>query len=114
MLIDEVKAALEGATPGRWNAAKAETWWVYSDYGEVAEVMPWAGGNDEGDARLMAFAPDMARALIAAEELAAALEWTLADIAGYTKNTPCDHRANAVAEAFASLAAYRKATEGRG
>ena len=81
-LITKVKAALKGATPGPWVAVGEE----YDDVRiETLHAMPKAlhaygdqtvVGSSEWtflyntDARLIALAPDMARALIAAGELA--------------------------------------------
>ena len=85
-LITKVKAALKGATPGPWVAVGEE----YDDVRiETLHAMPKAlhaygdqtvVGSSEWtflyntDARLIALAPDMARALIAAKDLADACE----------------------------------------
>jgi hypothetical protein len=113
MLIDEVKAAYEGATPGPWEPSLQACWWVFSQFGEVAQVMPWHGGNDECDARLISLTPDMARKmiadeakLIAAEEMKKALELMIA----YCNAQP-GTMGYPGTEAASALNAYRKAGE---
>ena len=116
-LIDRAKAALEGATPGTWriapyDAGDVDEWSIWTpmiEGGKEADraVVHWsgfkqkywqsAGGRQseiEANATLIAIAPDLARALIAAKALADA----------HDANRP-------VEEIDAALAAFRAACE---
>jgi hypothetical protein len=111
-LLTKVKAALKGATPGPWVAVGEE----YDDVRiETLHPMPKAlhaygdqtvvGSSewtflDNTDALLIALAPDMARALIAAGDLADACE----DRNVFSGLPP---------EARLALVAFRAAMEGR-
>jgi hypothetical protein len=112
-LLTKVKATLEGSTPGPWVAVGEE----YDDVRiETLHPMPKAlhaygdqtvvGSSewtflDNTDARLIALAPDMARALIAAERLANAA-------------APYAHRTEGLDHGLhVALAAFRAAMEGR-
>lgn len=51
-------------TPGPWKASKGpDGWAVYAPHGEVALVVEWSPAVDAADARLIAAAPDLLRAL---------------------------------------------------
>jgi hypothetical protein len=72
-LLTKVKEALEGATPGPWEWGEG----ISDDGSRYAALYAYALTEimsglrpDDPDARLIALAPDMARALIAAGELA--------------------------------------------
>jgi len=84
-LLDRAKKALEGATPGPWRARfqgidarryvdtySAPVWVRIATaellYADDTEEQNWsAAGNDKANADLIALAPDLARALIAAD-----------------------------------------------
>lgn len=105
--IEEIRAALEGATPGPWRVGHdTEEGWpamlVTAKGWDIATA--WGGYNAaENDTRLIALAPDMARIVLAAEKLAATFEDRLA----LWEAGPGDE------EAWRILSEYRKAGEGR-
>lgn len=77
-LIERAKAALEGATPAPWTVDEEDC----ASWGKNFSILH--NGNNmidvaemvrtEEDAALIALTPDMAKALIAAEELASEVE----------------------------------------
>jgi len=117
MLIDEVKSALEGATPGPWLAVDhtSETslptfYIVPCNYtGTICELRgpSQAYAKIAATARLISLAPDMARKLIAAEEMADATEV----VCDQVYNRVGGVSLQAVAALRAALTAYRKAGE---
>jgi hypothetical protein len=102
-LIDRAKAALENATPGPWehNIDGAGDYYITRPDGQ--HIIEVSGGDDqsEPDAILVALAPDLARALIAADRLANAVD-------------SVDRLEIGWAELRAALAAFRAAVEGKG
>ena len=129
-LIDRMKAALEGATEGPWFTSD-----VSDNEGETAVIghpftpdpddplfhLQAYGDNQhvaEANAELAALSPDMAKALIAAEELERCcdaflelMERTLRDHAYRLDANRTADFYQGVGETSAALAAYRKATE---
>ena len=74
-LLDKVKAALEGATPGPWDSTPGDILSaVEAGHGDAYRSICYLTlTNHRANAALIAFSPDMARALIAAEALATLL-----------------------------------------
>lgn len=126
--IEEIRAALEGATPGPWrivpyDAGDKDEWAMWTpmiDGSEDADraVVHWAGFRQkywqsadgkqseiEANARLIALAPDMARIVLAAEELA---YWV--DKRRHSPGERVDFYNEKIA---AASAAYRKAVGGK-
>jgi hypothetical protein len=125
MLIEKVKEALEGATPGPW---VRDCWDILGKAkrhgggtGHVCEVSGpngpddkyWENGEADANARLISLTPDMARKmiadeakLIAAEEMKKALELMIA----YCNAQP-GTMGYPGTEAASALNAYRKAGE---
>lgn len=105
--IEEIRAALEGATPGPWTTHVVDDTAIVAangvDVGTTCDSAKAeredAYNNEyerlEADARLIALAPDMARIVLAAEKLAEA----------HDANKPIE-------EIDLALQAYRKAVEG--
>ena len=119
MTTDELKALLAGATPGPWEAVLDVFWRVYvADGGDYAgqcvgdmneSAAMWRSPSDEqpddfaeANARLIALTPQLAAALIKAEE-------ALASIAA---NTCCDGCQEAALVARAALSEIRALTGG--
>ena len=123
-LLEQVKEALEGATPGSWREGVEGNMRVYGpdtagqDSGLIASVF-----KGRTNARLIALAPAMARALIAQEERLKAADalakkakeaaQTFSDYAGlhWAKNTPegkrkGDANIEKARELFAALSDY--------
>ena len=102
-LADKARAAMDGATPGPWRA-NYEGQIIGPDGTDYAndEIADWVPNCN---AELIALAPDLARAVLAAEELADAVDdWddaVNADTGG----------ADEADEMLRALAAYRKAME---
>jgi hypothetical protein len=128
-LIDRVKGALEGATPGPWvhNKFRINRPGYEGKYqGRIADACYWSEGHTgakcnplrehaEANARLIALAPDMARALIAMEagrKAAEGLKDVAEELAGRSTLSG-DHGEldYIICDAREALAAYRKATE---
>jgi len=110
-LIEKVERAAENATPGPWVARfwDGDKWperrWSVGeeDTGAAICVSPrYADPTDLSDADLIALAPDMANALLAAEELISWVEGALEE--GRFRPTDED-------DVAAALAAYRAAME---
>lgn len=85
---DELQAMLDAATPGPWSAARNSAYWEVAPKRKPLDyTIPLAfadvcasdpdnpdGGLQEANARLIALAPDLARKVIAAENLDDALK----------------------------------------
>jgi hypothetical protein len=111
-LIDRAKAALENATPGPWAVEYKRGCTNLKTPSGVTmcdeTYYPWVPDND-ADWHLIALAPDLARALIAAQELEA-----VANRAIRLSQQHEDFRLYAMEPLWQALAAFRAAVEGKG
>lgn len=133
-LIDQVKEALEGATPGPWEEHDGQIWSTWPDMDDgwrfrhcLADIRKRTGApryeefeGCDGNGRLMALSHAMARHIIAQEERLRAVEAALTRIRGWRENDWPDHQPMAASviqfieetadEVLAALAAFH-ATE---
>jgi hypothetical protein len=99
-LIKRVAEALEGATPGQWRNVPNNQVLAFGAYGKLV------CDSSKRDAALIALAPDMARVVLASEEMAKAFDrWKAAQ--GLTE---CFDAYDEVERAFT---AYRAAVDGK-
>lgn len=106
-LIEQIKKDVEVGTPGDWELEKPNGTWgripgTEHGYIFMSCIIDGYPNADEANARRIARVPQMETALLAAEELAGAVEsW---------ENAAVDHM-EFQDKLFAALSAYRSATE---